>query len=402
MNIYLLFFIFQLTIQAFLLFIFPFSLFIMVRKLYKFLTVINKDVYQYKITSFYRTTMIVSIYIFFGLVFNIVMVYISYQIILHGIRKDLKPLLTNILDELILIYKTNLVIFVYVIISTLLIMLLIILFWRSVHQYCLKQVFSLYLYLVGTIAPGLGTRQDLGKLREERQKTNPRLFRIVEIVDNKYFWYSFRWKGLDIIRALIFHVLQKLKEIYWEYYNIQPGNCENRTTKLLHKLQYLLFSKWLTRLFLFSPLLVFFYDCVFNDWVINNTIYWLTFFVPILQLYKIMLFYKESLMLFFSLVYDILYGSEIYTYIIPEKLKSHFDIAIMTKCQYIKYLDAIQNVNFNELAYEFLFEYDYERDIYMNESGVELKRLSSTIYVQMESEKQMIGIYVAGYDPDEK
>ena len=125
MNI--LFIIFQLSIKVFLLFILPFLLFIMVRKLYKFITVINKEVYQYKIRSFYRTTIIVSIYIFlFGLVFNIVRIYTSYQISLHGIRIDLKPLLRNILDELILIYKTNLVIFVYIIISTLLIMLLII------------------------------------------------------------------------------------------------------------------------------------------------------------------------------------------------------------------------------------------------------------------------------------
>ena len=118
-----------------------------------------------------------------------------------------------------------------------------------------------------------------------------------------------------------------------------------------------------------------------------------------------MLFYKESLMLFFSLVYDILYGNGVYTYIVPEKLKSYFDIAIMTKCQYLKYLDAIQNVNFNEFAYEFLFEYDYKRDIYMNGSGVELKRQSENIYIEVDDET-IKWIYVAGnkegYNPNKK
>jgi len=409
-SLYQLFFSIQLAIKAILLFVLPILLFIMVRKLYKFITVINKDVYQYKIINLKKPIIVVSLYILLiGGVFNILRLFASYKILINGINIDLKPLIKNIYDELSTIYQVNLVAFYYVIIMIILLILIIILLWRSIHQYSLKQLFSLYLYLVGTVSPAPGTMQDLGELREERQRANPVLYHYVRILDKKYFWFSFAYHRVDIIRGIMINMIQYMKNIYWEYYKIENRSYVVHTIpRLLYNLQELLGSNWSNRLFFFSPILFFFYDCLLNDLVINNTIIWMTVFVPLLQLYRITLFYNDRYMYIESLLYDIIYGNEIYTYIVPSKLKSFFDLAIMNKCQYIKDLTVIQNIDFNTLAYEFLFEYDYDREIYINSSGIELKKQSTTIYVQIEEEKEekIVWEYVAGnkegYNPNKK
>ena len=77
----------------------------------------------------------------------------------------------------------------------------------------------------------------------------------------------------------------------------------------------------------------------------------------------------------------------------------------MNKCEYIDILTVAQNYDFDPLAYTFLFEYDYDRDIYINGSGLELRKKSETIFVEIDDETTK-WVYVAGnkegYNPNRK
>ena len=405
MNFYILFFIFQFVAKAFIL-ILPLLLFILVRYLYRFVTITNKSVYQFQILSFTKNIIIVSLYVFvFGLLFNFLRLYASYKILVKGLDIDLKPLLKNILMEFTELYKKNQLFFFYVIVLIILVVVIIILFWRSIHQYSRNELFSLYLYLVGTIQPVPGTMQDLGELREEREKSNPRLFYYVRKIHYKYGWYAGQCYGLDIIRAMIFNFVMYLSTVYWDYYNIPWGDLKNIVPRLLYEFRYVLSSKWLNRLLFLSPLLFLTYDCLLNDLVINNTIIWMTVYVPLFQLYRLGVFEQYSLFCVLSLLYDILYGNDKYTYIAHEKLKPILELAIMNKCEYIDILTVAQNYDFDPLAYTFLFEYDYDRDIYINGSGLELRKKSETIFVEIDDETTK-WVYVAGnkegYNPNRK
>ena len=372
-------FLLIIALLSFLIF-FPIFLFISVRDLYMRNREKDKNVFQYKIDNFYWNGIKVFLYIFFfGIFLNISRFFVSYEIWKHEISLDLKPSMISFISFIVELYYSNLFLFFYVLIIIFLSLSCGILFWRTVHKYFLHELFSLFIYVYSTsTTPWMGA-EDLVELREKRNN----------IYFKQSMWYYERCASLhghyDLIRYFIVTFLCHIMDIYRYYYDIPPREDKTLFIRIGNKLITWCHRRVSKYIFFLSPLLVFSYDCICNDFVINHVFYWITIYIPMVQYYRLVNFLARHLYGMVDLLYDIYYGNDKYTFCVPQKLRPFFDYAIINKCEYIIGLDGLQNSDFSLLVYNFRFTYDSVQDIYINDDDIELKKINEDKYIQIEN-----------------
>jgi hypothetical protein len=399
-------FLFFISFLSFLFFL-PIFLFISVRDLYKSNKKKDKNVFQYKIDNFYWNGIKVFLYIFFfGILLNILRFFVSYNLCRHEISLDLKPSIINFILFIAELYYSNLFLFFYVLILILLSLICGLLFWRTVHKHFLHELFSLYIYVYSTSHTPWMCEQDLAELRKKRNNIYfIKFIQYYQFCEGNHGYY-------DLIRHFIITFILQISSSYKRYYDIPSREDNTLFLRVCRKLLHLASHRITAYLFFLSPILIFSYDCIFNNFVINHAIYWVTIYIPIVQYYRLLNAGKAQLGGMVDLLYDIYYGNDNYTYCVPKKLRPLFEYAIINKCQYIIGLDGIQNADFSLLVYNFRFKYDSVQDKYINYDDIEIKKISKDKYIQYieleqeengengEQEKQEEWNYIAGKNPE--
>ena len=396
-------FLFIITLLSFLFFL-PIFLFISVRDFYKSNKKKDKNIFQYKIDNFYWNGIKVFLYIFFfGIFLNILRFFVSYNLWRHAISLDLKPSISNFISFIAKLYYSNLFLLFYVLILILLSIICGLLFWRTVHKYFQHELFSLYIYVLSTTSRPWMCEEDLAQLREKRNNIYfIKFIQYYQFCEGNHGYY-------DLIRHFIIIFILKIMGTYKRYYDIPSSENNTLFLRVFDKL-----LRWASHpitayIFFLSPVLIFSYDCIFNNFVINHAFYWITIYIPIVQYYRLLNAGKGQLGGMIHLLYDIYYGNDKYTFFVLQKLRPLFDYAIINNCYYIIGLDGIQNSDFSLLVYNFRFKYDPVQDKYINYDDIEIKKISKDKYIQLEQgeneengeqEKQEEWNYVAGHIPE--
>jgi len=252
----------------------------------------NTDIFQYKFTNksaekySYTIAFMYIISYFLGLyilrIYNI------------GQSLDLKVsfinlrLLFNQLIQLPLIK----VIFICIDIASLLIFFMLILI--AFNKYCIHHVYKIYFHRHHEYDP------------KTANSTEP--YTKLQKFSNS-FWFTLGWYGsTDIISYYIYKLSYKFRQIlYGENHRLLDLKFYN-PLRILSKIHS---SKKYPIVIKLSPLLVFIYDCIFNNFVIIHLYYYLLLYVPVMLLLRFTSFLSLEASILCHMIWDMYYGENV-------------------------------------------------------------------------------------------
>lgn len=96
---------------------------------------------------------------------------------------------------------------------------------------------------------------------------------------------------------------------YMDYYNV-TADRPDQFSLFYKKMCWLYYRciKYVPKIFWFSPLPFLFFDCIFNQFIINHFICWLAIYIPMVQFYRLTYFNISHTPSFTEMLYEMYYG----------------------------------------------------------------------------------------------
>lgn len=378
--------------------ILPFFLFFLARELFNLVKKRDTNFLQYKINNFAITWSITLLYISFILGLNILRIFAGINLYNSGTVIDIKPLISNISK---LIATLHPIVIIYALINIILAALCYLLIWKKIHDVISRHLIALNLYI-----------NEIGNTKIFSHQTTPELIEIRKSRRKRFhtMYYenlqkvSYELGNRDLIRWVISKFLWNLELLYCAVKNIKNAyiSLESESylfVKILRHLSKLNNTKGLYALLL-SPLLVFFFDCAFNNLVINHTIYWLIFLLPILQFRRFTVYQFNQVYEIQTFLFDLYYSNNLYYFAIPKIIHGNIEYYISQGLTFVDEWGIDHNFDIQACMYAFCFtSYNHEKGLYNNLNGDEFLQVDEKSFLRMDFNDEVspyVWIYVGG------
>jgi len=317
----------------------------------------NTDIFQYKFTNksaekySYTIAFMYIISYFLGLyilrIYNI------------GQSLDLKVSFINLrllFSQLIQLPIIK-VIFICIDIVSLLIFFMLILI--AFNKYCIHHVYKIYFHKHHAYDP------------KTAHSTKP-YTKFQKFVSD--FWLTLGWYGsTDIISYYIYKLSYKFRQIlYGENHRLLDLKFYN-PFRILSKIHS---SKKYPIVIKLSPLLVFIYDCIFNNFVIIHLYYYLLLYVPIMLLLRFTSFLSLEASILCDRIWDMYYGENVdfhnnpAIYAISKKDKVILDYYVSNKFSNAERISELFTVDMQTHLFYAIKFCCGGNDTYRNDEGV--------------------------------
>ena len=318
--------------------------------------------YTYTIASMYISSYILGLYIL--RIYNI------------GQSLDLKVSFTNLrllFNQLIQLPIIK-VIFICINIVCLLIFLLLIII--TFNKYCIHHLYKIYFHRHHKYNP------------KTANSTEP-YTKFQKFSDN--FWFKLCCYGTtDIISYYVLEGIYKFTKLIYGENNIQtPKFAYYHPYRILLRI---FCSKKYPIVIKLSPLLVFVYDCIYNNFVIIHLYYYLLLYVPVMLLLRFTSFLSLEASVLCDRIWDMYYGENVdlfnnpAIYAISKKDKIVLDYYVLNKFSNGDRISELFQVDMQVHLFYGIKFFPGWNDTYRNDEGMYVKFIGNKLLQELEDD----------------